>query len=62
MINITSSKLACFSLLYANHDHVDMCKDREEKKNGEFNVTEGIWGLVGFGFFGWGLVGFFLLL
>lgn len=58
MVNITSSKLAHFSLLHANHDPVDIRKDSQGRKNkGEFNTTGDISGLGGG--FGWGVVCFF---
>lgn len=62
MVNITSSKLACFSLHYANHD--PYAKIAGKVKNREnFNASGCIW-VLGFGFFsyfGWGviLLGFF---
>lgn len=60
MVNITSSKLAHFSLLHANQDPVDICKDSQgRKKKGEFNTTGDIWGLGGG--FGWGVVWFCLI-
>lgn len=60
MVNITSSKLAHFSLLHANHDPVDIGKDSQGRKNkGEFNTTGDIRGLGGC--YGWGVVWVFFI-